>query len=423
MGSVSQVMSSPYAQIALLLALSLLMGLEREEHKLEPGVHIAAGVRTFPLLALLGYMLVILSPDNILPAAVGLVAAASFLVVSYQHKQAQGTRGFTSEAAALVAYVMGALIARNEYWIATTIAVADVLLLSGKPALQGLAQRLDRDELVTCGKFLLLSAVILPIVPNQSFTQFNINPFRIWLVVVVVSAMSYGSYLLQRTTKSAQSAVLSAILGGAYSSTMATVTLARRSKGQNQPGLYAGSIVLASAVMFLRMGVLITIINPALGVRVIGGMSSLALLTAAAGVAIMLWRREADAAPMEGGTIGGNPLELRTALLFAGLFVLLSVATRLAAQYLGNTGVFTLAAVTGVTDVDPFVMGVAQSAGTGTAMGTAALAVIIAASGNNIAKGFYAVALGGRRVGLPVLVALTAVGVVGVAAFAYLHLA
>ena len=317
--------------------------------------------------------------------------------------------------AALLAYAIGALIAKNQYWIAVTITVADVLLLSAKTSLSGLAQRLDQGELTTFVKFLLLSAVILPIVPNHAYTQFEINPFKTWLIVVAVSGMSYGSYALQRACRGRRTALLSAVVSGAYSSTLATVTLAKQSRGQDQPRLYAGAIVLASSVMYVRLGILIAIFNQALGLQLAPTLAGLAVATAIVGLGIALTHRGDHAA--ECAVIDRNPLELSTAFLFAGLFIVLSVATRLTATYLGNGGLFALAGVMGLTDIDPFIMGLAQSGGASTTVAVAALAVVIAAASNNVMKGVYATSFGGRTVGIPAAIALSAIGILGVIAF------
>lgn len=418
MDTFNELTSSSFVQVALVLLLSLLMGLEREEHKLQPGKYIAAGVRTFVLIALLGYTLVRLSPNDVVPFTAGLLAVTAFLIASYYYKQRDGTYGFTSELAALLAFVVGALVARNEYWIAVTLAVADVLLLSAKRPLQGLATRLDRGELVTFVRFLLLTAVILPIVPNQEFTQFRLNPQHTWLVVVAVSAISYGSYLLQRFLRSGDSALLTAVLGGAYSSTLTTITLSRRSLGTDQPHRYAGAIVAASAVMYVRLGVLIYVFNPVLGAYVLPVLLLFAAATGGAALLILRRERQPDSPQAPGADIGPNPLELQTAFLFAAVFLVLSVVTRLAVQYLGNSGVYALAAVMGVTDVDPFVMGLTQSAGTGTPLSAAALAVAIAAASNNIAKGIYALSVAGSAVGRPALVVLAISGLLCIAGMA-----
>lgn len=417
MPDLSHALASPYVQIALVLALSLLMGLEREEHKHKPGMYLAAGVRTFPLIALVGYMLVTLAPDSMVPATAGLLAVTAFLVAAYLHKLSERESGFTSEMAALAAYLVGALVARGDYWIAVTIAVTDVLLLSAKARLAGLIERLDEEELITFVKFLLLSAVVLPILPNHAFTRFEINPFKTWLVVVVVSGLSYVSYLLERRYRERNSLLLSAVLGGAYSSTITTIALARQSAGKTHATLYAGAIVLASAVMYLRLGILVLVFNSRLGSELVPVLAALAAVSAVIGLVLSLGRHEAEAERTATAVHKRNPLELSTAFIFGALFIVLSVATRLTAQYLGNTGVYTLAALMGVTDIDPFILGLVQYAGHDTALATAALAIIVASGSNNIVKGIYAVGFGGRRVGLPSLIALTAISVLGVVAF------
>ena len=416
MDSADPILSSPYLQIALVLGLSFLMGLEREEHKVQPGSTVAAGVRTFPLIALLGYMLAVVAADSLIPLSAGLLAVALFLLVAYQHKLSEGSHGFTSEMAALLAYTIGALVAKNQYWIAATITVADVLLLSAKQSLSGLAQRLDQGELTTFVKFLLLSAVILPIVPNHAYTQFEINPFKTWLIVVAVSGMSYGSYALQRACRGRRTALLSAIVSGAYSSTLATVTLAKQSRDQDQPRLYAGAIVLASSVMYVRLGILIMIFNPALGLQLVPTLAGLAVATAIVGLTIAYTHR-GDTSAAACAVIDRNPLELSTAFLFAGLFIVLTIATRLTATYLGNGGLYVLAGVMGLTDIDPFIMGLAQSGGASTTVAVAALAVVIATASNNVMKGIYATSFGGRAVGIPAAIALSALGLLGIAAY------
>jgi uncharacterized membrane protein (DUF4010 family) len=411
-------MYSPYVQIAIVLLLSLVMGLEREERKLEPGAHVAAGVRTIPLIALLGYMLMVLAPDDFVPVTAGLLAVASFLVVAYLHKQEAGTHGFTSELAALVAYVMGALVARDQYWVAVTIAVADVLLLSGKRQLQGFVRRMEPAELVTFMKFILLSAVILPILPNREFTVFHLNPLKTWLVVVAVSGISYASYLLHHLRKGGWSPLWSALLGGAYSSTITTVSLAKQSTSAAEPGRYAAAIVLASAVMYLRIEALVWFFNRALGALLLPVLLGMAAATALVAL-IMRHRAPRLVNPDVPPNLGPNPLELSTAFIFAGLFLVLTVATRLISQHLGNAGVYGFAVAMGATDVDPFIMSLTQS-GNGTPELTAALGIIIATASNNLMKGIYAWSLGGRRVGQPALIALTALALVSVGVAAYL---
>src|SRR5215472_9426014 len=127
----------------------------------------------------------------------------------------------------LATFLVGALVCYGHFWIATTICVASLLLLDLKTGLEKLAIRIAPNEIFTIAKFLLLTGVILPVLPNEEFSRFHINPFKTWVVVVAISTISYASYVLQKVTKQQRGLVLSAVLGGAYSSTATTVVMAR----------------------------------------------------------------------------------------------------------------------------------------------------------------------------------------------------
>ena len=183
-------------------------------------------------------------------------------MLSYRNKlQTSGSAGVTSEMSALTTYVAAALVYRDQFWIATTITVASMLLLELKAALEGLTRRIAPEEILTFTKFLLLTAVILPVLPNREFGPFDINPAKTWLVVVAVSAVSYGSYVIQKLTREQGGVILAALLGGAYSSTVTTVVLAKRAKRENRPHLFSGATLVASGVMYLRLAGLVTIFN------------------------------------------------------------------------------------------------------------------------------------------------------------------
>jgi uncharacterized membrane protein (DUF4010 family) len=189
-------------KIFLVLSLAFLLGLEREEHKAAGTEYGFGGVRTFPLIGLIGYAVALTAGDENLSVVLGLAVVAAFLLVSYWHKlRVSGVAGVTTEISALATYLVGALVARDQFWVATTLAVAGLFLLELKTVLEGLATRIAPGEILTLAKFLLLTAVVLPVLPNQPFGPVAINPFKTWLVVVAVSAVSYGSYVIQRVTK------------------------------------------------------------------------------------------------------------------------------------------------------------------------------------------------------------------------------
>jgi uncharacterized membrane protein (DUF4010 family) len=401
------------AEILLVLFLSFLIGLEREEQKVTSDQYRFGGVRTFPLLGLLGYALCLITGGNLVLPAVGFAVVGAFLWQSYLHKLAGVAQaGMTTEISGLMTYVIGALVAHGQYWLATTLAVVGVALLVLKTGLEGLTQRLPADEILTFTKFLLLAAVILPIVPNRTFGTFGFNPFKTWLVVVAVGAISYGSYFLQVRAQGRGGLLLTALLGGAYSSTLTTVVLAKRAREQSRPHLYSGAMLAASGVMYLRLLALLGIFNRQLLQRL--GLPFL-LLAAAALLGGGLWMRKRDhgGGEAEQPFQPKNPLELGAAFLFAGLFVGMLFITHLALLYLGRAGLFALAGVMGVTDVDPFILSLAESAASLTPVELAGGAIIIAAASNNLVKGVYAYGFADRGTGRMGFLLLAGLAVLG----------
>lgn len=402
-------------KIVLVLFLSFLIGIEREEHKKRIEHYSFGGVRTFPLIGLIGYSLGVIAQGQLLTVTLGFVVIAGFLLLSYWHKLTSiPTAGVTSEMSGLATYVVGALVYYDHFWIATTLAVASALLLELKAALDSLTQRISSEEILTFTKFLLLSVVILPALPDKAFGPFQINPFKMWLVVVVVSAISYGSYVLQKLTRGHGGVFLSAILGGAYSSTVTTVVLAKRATAGEHRHLFSGSILIASGIMYLRLVVLVGVFNHKLMTALAPPFLILAAIATGAG---WLWSRRPDTGSTEvkRELEPKNPLELGAAFLFAFLFLVMLVATNLAIVHLGSGGVYGLAAITGVTDVDPFIMSMTQAAGTLTPFQVAAASVLIAAASNNLVKGIYARFFSDRETGTESLCLLAGLTLLGLA--------
>jgi uncharacterized membrane protein (DUF4010 family) len=403
-------------KIVLALFLGFLIGLEREERKASDSHYAFGGVRTFPLIALIGYAIALLADKQLLAEILGFMVVGGFLMLSYWYKvntqKAPDKPGVTSELSGLITYLVGSLVFHDYYWIATTLTVASLLLLELKDALEGLTQRIDAHEILTFTKFLLLTVVILPVLPNQEFGRFLINPFKTWLVVVAVSTVSYGSYLLLQVTKES-GILLSAILGGIYSSTATTVALAKRSaREDSHPHLFAGAILLASAFMYLRITILVGVFNWRLLHLLAAPFLTLAVAAAVTG---FLWSRRPNGPreKLQRQEKHENPLELRSAFLFAGLFLVILILTRLAFSYMGSSGSYILGAVLGFTDVDPFILSMTQSGGVTTSLGVSAGAILLAVASNNLAKGIYAFSFGNRRTGVQSLLFLTVLALAG----------
>ena len=399
------------AGFVLTLALSLLIGFEREELRDDRPRSFFGGVRTFPLIGLSAFLLRVGFPQTALPFSVGLVVLGGLLLLSHSTSLKTTHMGITSEMAAILTYGLGGVAAGGQYWLAVAGGVVAVLLLHEKERLEGLVDRIPRGELGTLVRFLLLTGVILPVVPNHEFTALGINPFKIWLVVVAVSGISYLSYLLQLRWGHA-GLILAGLLGGAYSSTATTVVLARQSReSARRPVRFAGAILAATGVMYLRLWILVFIFARPLASHLTAlfwgsGLAAIAL----GGVLAHSRRTEQPDADItdEVRRTSANPLELTSAFTFGAIFVAVLVLTRWVAGHFGRSGILALAAIMGTTDVDPFILGIAQSAGGPTLpLATAALAVVIAASANNVMKGLYSLFFGDPATGRLAMALLT----------------
>lgn len=388
-------------KLFIVLFLSFLIGLEREEHKIYKG-YAFGGVRTYPLIGLVGYSMAFLSQNQVLPVAIGLAVIGGFMMISYWYKINSSQRvGFTSEIAGITTYLIGALVYHEHFWVASALAISSLILLELKAFLEGLARRFSETDILTFTQFLFLTIVVLPILPNQNFSIFQINPFKTWLVVVAVSSISYSSFLLQRVIKGKGGITIVALLGGAYSSTVTTVALAKKSRQEPQnSSSYVGAIMMAAGMMYFRLALLLRIFNLNLANRLMISFLVLAIAGIAAGFLISLrGNSTVDSPEIKPTPPTENPLELKAAFGFALLFVMIAIVTHYTIQYLGKSGVYTLAAIMGITDVDPFILGLTQSAGHSIPLSVASISILIAAASNNAVKGLYALIFGDRKIG------------------------
>jgi uncharacterized membrane protein (DUF4010 family) len=409
-----QWLSPEVVKILVALFLSFLIGLEREEHKAAADNYAFGGVRTFPLIGLVGYSIALLSGTQSMSLMLGFLVVGSFLLLSYWRKLSvsEDTAGVTSEISGLATFLVGALACYGHLWIATFLTVASLLLLELKGVLEKLPARIPSDEILTFAKFLLLAAVVLPIVPREEFGRFHISPFKTWLIVVAVSTISYVSYVAQKLTKGRGGVLLAGFLGGAYSSTVTTVALSRRAKTAQCPHLFSAAILIASGAMYLRLLALLALFNRSLASALL--LSFLVLGGLAIAVS-WLWSRKPDGTSeaAQPALEPSNPLELTTAFVFALVFVIMLIATQLAVTHLGRAGLNALAAIMGIVDVDPFVMGMTQAAGTVIPLRVAAAAIVIAASSNNLVKGIYAYSFGDKRTGVQAFCLLGGLALLG----------
>jgi len=411
---------SPIAAFLLLLGLGFFFGLAFEEFHAQaarPG-----GVRTFPLLALGGGLLYRLDTQHLLPFSVGLFVLGAWLTCYYWRHveeidpEGRPNVGLVVPTCNVLAYLLGPIALAEPPWMAIGVTVTAVLLLTSRERLHGLARSIELSEITTAGKFLILTGLVLPFLPNEPVTRLtDITPHQVWLAVLAVTTVSYASYLLQRYVAPQDAGLWVAVLGGLYSSTATTVILAKRVRAE--PAMLREAqtgIVLATSIMYLRVLIIVAMFDLPLARALAPPLLMLALFgLALAGV----WFVKNSAAPATPGTanLPANPLELSAAFIFAALFVVISLASSWARAEFGQSGLFGLAAIVGFSDIDPFVLSVAAGGAAPLSAAAGAAAILIAASSNNVLKAAYTGAFAGRAAAAPAAgLALLALG--GVAA-------
>jgi uncharacterized membrane protein (DUF4010 family) len=415
--------------VALLIGLSLFLGLAFEDY-FAPAKHTRpGGIRTFPILALGGGVLYLFDPAHFVPFTAGLLVLGAWLLVYYRSRLAERDETGATNASLIVpllnvhAYVLGAIALALPPWIAVATTVAAVLLLTTRTQLHDLARQIDVKEIVTAGQFLILTGIILPLLPNEPVTTLtSITPRQVWLALLVVCTFSYVSYLAQRYWAAAAGGLWMAALGGLYSSTATTVVLARQAKTEAAVRRHAqAGITLATAIMYLRILAITAIFNMTLARGLALPLIGLSL----AGLAICalqywVFAKPADADAKPEGPIrlatSGNPLELGAAAIFSILFIVTSLVSTWATQQFGVTGIYSLAAIVGISDIDPFVLNLVQGGLKGVPPATLVAAILIAASSNNILKALYAAVFAGGRATAGSAVALVLLAVAGAAA-------
>jgi uncharacterized membrane protein (DUF4010 family) len=384
-------------RLALLLGLSLFFGFAFEEFYSDDLIHRPGGVRTFPLLALAGGGLYLVDTHYASAFIAGLfiVGAWIYAYVRWEtrhvNKPVDGL--FVVPACNLLAYLLGAVTITQPFWLSVSVAVAAVLLLRGRKTLHDWAQRVPTQEITTAAQFLILVGVVLPLLaglPKIPYT--TITPFGVWLAVVAVAAISYASYLLQRYAFPSAGTILTSVLGGLYSSTATTIVLARRARDEGMTRELEAGFAASTAMMYLRIVIVCAFFSLVLARTLMPTILILTILNAAAAFALARFGKKT-----QNTSEPSNPLQISAALAFAFLFVVTSALTSLAHSHLGKSGVLWLGAVLGVADVDPFILSLAQGGAAAVGFGTAALAIVIATSTNNLLKAALAVGFSHRR--------------------------
>lgn len=389
------------APLLVALLVGLLIGLDRERAEVRKDRPLFAGVRTFPLIALAGALPVLLREE--LGAGLLLVsflAVAGVVVTAYVRGDASHP-GATTEIAALVTFLLGALAGAGQLGLAAAAGVTVAVLLAAKPPLERLSRALSAEEMYAVLELAVISVIVLPILPDRGYGPWQtLNPRSIWTIVVLVSALSFAGFVAVRLLGERRGALVTGALGGLVSSTAVTIAMAERSRDRGAEGTAAAAAVVASTIMCLRVGVLAGVVSAGLLPRLLPVVATMAVV--GLGAAALLTRgsrgRSAPASTVR------NPFSLASALAFAAVYAAVLVLVRAAGEYLGDRGLYATAVLSGAVDVDAPTIAFARLDVVDTRVPVAA--ITIAAVTNTLVKLGLGVAFGADRFRLQLAAAL-----------------
>ncbi len=353
----------------LVTLFSLLIGLSQRRLSLhrEGETTLFGTDRTFTFIGILGYLLYIMDPAGMTLFMGGGLILGVLLALNYFVKMSQfHVFGITSIVIALITYSLAPIVATQPSWFYVLVIVVVLLLTELKDTFTEIAQRMQNHEMITLAKFLAISGIILPMLPNTNIIpDIDITPYSVWLATVVVSGISYLSYLLKRYVFRDSGVRVSGIIGGLYSSTATISVLARKSKkaSDQQVPEYVSAMMLAVSMMFLRFLILIFIFSRQIFVSIYPFLLCMSVVAAAVALYINRRQKALDEADILEEEDTSNPLEFKVALIFAGLYILFTVLTHFTIIYAGTAGLNTLSFVAGLSDVTPFVLNLLQGQG------------------------------------------------------------
>jgi len=411
-----------FINFSLVTIFSLLIGLEQRWFHADVKEGQLFGTdRTYTFIGLLGFVSYIISPQNLVVfVSAGFAIVGLLAIFYYQKIKNLNLYGLTSIILALLTYSLAPLLYTKPLWLTILLVTIILILTELKDTFWKLTSSFGRHEFISLAKFFIIAGIILPLLPTGNISSFiPMSPFKIWLVVVVISTVSYLSYILQKFVFPQKGIYLASILGGLYSTTVATIVLAKKSKSQNINALQtAGAISLATSMMYIRIFIFAFIFNIQLAISLLPYLlilESIALLTAA----YFIYFRPQQKTTDDSIENSQNPLEFKTALVFAVLFLFISLITTYTLQYYGNKGLNTLALIVGISDITPFILNLFTGdyqVSTQAIM----LAALLSITSNSVIKMLYAIVLSNRASRKYIIISFSTVILASIIISAYL---
>ena len=401
----NDILSSDLLKFVLVTLMSLVIGLSQRKLYLkeEDSKHAFGADRTFTLIGILGYILYVAGSGSIVPFLCGGVTLSLLFVAYYIHKIfVQKSYGITSIVIALITYCLAPVVCEKDPWMAILVVVAVLILTEMKDKFIQFTKSMNDEEFINLAKFMIIAGVILPMLPKTELIEGSgLTPYSIWLATVVISGISYASYLVKKYVFKDGGVIITGILGGIYSSTATCIILAKKARDKNGDlSEYVAAIFCSIAMMYFRILILLGIFNFELMLQY-WYLFAIMIVTFAL-VALYFYMRkrrnqsvaqESQAVEMEDEK---NPLEFKVALLFAVLFVAFTIITHYALIYFGDSGLRVLSVIVGVTDINPFIINLFQTQHA-VAGSLLILATFQAMISNSFVNMIYGVAFSGKK--------------------------
>jgi uncharacterized membrane protein (DUF4010 family) len=385
------------SQFLLVVALSFTIGLELHSYRRANNQDLGFGTtRTFILIGVLGYVLYALDTQALFYSG-GFVALVVFLAVYYHGRSAERIYSLISPMLAIATYLLAPILAIFPAWFSVLFVVTLLLILGEKSGIRRFSDAFHSAEMVTFSKYLIMIGVVLPLLPDQQVFAplITITYYQIWLSLLVVSSLSYVSYLAQCYVFKEKGLMFSGLLGGLYSSTATTIVLARRAQTTDPSHRFSNAIILATAMMYLRLLLLITFLGHSNEAGQLLWPFSVLIISSVL-VTIYISHRYKNGIIETKQVMIRHPLEFRTAIVFALLFVIFAAITQTVLTQYGQSGLSVMSFIVGLTDIDPFILSL--MAGDFQVTSTQVIAaIIIATASNNLMKAGYAMVLGRNK--------------------------
>ncbi len=382
--------------LATALGVGLLIGTERSWSSRDNRDEELAGIRTFGLSGLFGGLAALMAGEYGVAAWIALFLALALLVVAgyVVESRYSADHGMTTEVALLLTFLLGSLAIAESRLLAASVAIVVALLLNLKARLHSALNRLSEAELGGALKLLFISVVLLPALPDQGFGPWQaFNPYTTWWMVVLIAGIGFAAYVAIRLFGTRHGLLVTALLGGIVSSTAMTITLARLDAKKLRPALAAG-LLATSALMFPRVLLEVGVVNRGLLPALLAPMLTAGLIYAAG--ALFYYMRAAQRPENPAEPPLKNPFELGPALRFAGLLVVILFLVEAGQRLLGDTGVYLVSLLSGLTDVDAITLSLSSSAHTDLSQSVAVRGIFLAALSNSLVKAGLILAIGGR---------------------------